>query len=148
MSAARRHATQYLEVEDDPALREKIYTKLAAEIDVIKSLPEKYQALIREEEKLMTLLLRACDVHDAACPSAAAGPPVVPRSPKFWDFAGCVPPTKLAPVVDHNQCNRRSWCRLRRRVPGSLIRRGRRSLPGVNGSALNGCIRPTFERAR
>jgi tellurite resistance protein TerC len=65
VSAARRHATQYLEVEDDPALREEIYTQLVAEINVIKTLPDKYRARIREEEELMTLLHKARDTHDA-----------------------------------------------------------------------------------
>ena len=65
MSAARRHATEYLEIENDAARREEIYAKLVAEIEVIKSLPEKYRARIREEEKLMALLHRARETHDA-----------------------------------------------------------------------------------
>ena len=65
VSAARRHATEYLEVENDPARREVIYAKLAGEIEEIKALPEKYRARIREEEKLMALLHQARDTHDA-----------------------------------------------------------------------------------
>jgi len=63
VSSARRHATQYLEVEDDPALRDEIYAKLCAEIEEIRRLPEKYRARIREEERLMALLYRARDTH-------------------------------------------------------------------------------------
>jgi tellurite resistance protein TerC len=65
VSAARRHATQYLEIEDDPVRREEIYAKLVDEIEVIKSLPEKYRKRVREEEKLMALLFKARDTHDA-----------------------------------------------------------------------------------
>jgi tellurite resistance protein TerC len=65
VSAARRRAIEYLEVEDDPVRREEMYAKLVREIDDIKKLPEKYRARIREEEKLMALLHRARDTHDA-----------------------------------------------------------------------------------
>lgn len=65
VSAARRHATEYLEIENDPARREQIYADLVGEIEVIKSVPEKYRARIREEEKLMALLYKARDTHDA-----------------------------------------------------------------------------------
>jgi TerC family integral membrane protein len=66
VTAARRHAGQYLEVETDPAQREEIFAKLTADIDIIKVLPEKHRKRIREEEKLMALLLRARDEHDRA----------------------------------------------------------------------------------
>lgn len=66
VSAARHHATDYLDVETDPARREEIFARLLAEIEVIKGLPEKYRRRIREEEKLMALLARACDEHDRA----------------------------------------------------------------------------------
>ena len=64
VSAARRHAMEYLEVENDPARRAEIYEKLRREIEEIKKLPEKYRARIREEEKLMALLTKARDTHD------------------------------------------------------------------------------------
>jgi hypothetical protein len=63
--AARRYATEYLEIEHDSARRDEIYAKLLDEINVIKQLPEKYRARIREEEKLMALLHTARETHDA-----------------------------------------------------------------------------------
>jgi tellurite resistance protein TerC len=69
VAVARRRATEYLEVEDDPVRREEIYARLAEAIVEIKKLPEKYRARIREEDKLMELLYRCRDVHDE---SAAA----------------------------------------------------------------------------
>jgi tellurite resistance protein TerC len=65
VSAARRHATEYLEVEDDPARRAEVYAKLLGEIDTIKKLPARYRARIRDEEQLMTLLDKAREAHDA-----------------------------------------------------------------------------------
>jgi len=66
VTSARHHAQDYIDVEVDPVRREQIFAKLAAEIDVIKSLPEKYRARIREEEKLMALFTRAYDEHERA----------------------------------------------------------------------------------
>ncbi len=63
IASARRHAIEYLEVEDDPALCEYIFAELCAEEQILKRLPEKYRARIREEEKLMTLLKRAHAKH-------------------------------------------------------------------------------------
>ena len=64
VASARQHAVEYLEVETEPARREEIFTKLAAEVEVLKALPEKYRARIRQEEKLMALLARARDEHE------------------------------------------------------------------------------------
>jgi tellurite resistance protein TerC len=64
VTAARHHALEYVQVEADGARREEIYAKLVAEIDVIKSLPEKYRKRIREEDKLMALLQQARDEHE------------------------------------------------------------------------------------
>jgi tellurite resistance protein TerC len=66
VSAARRHAAAYLDVEKDPAWRESIFAKLLEEEAAIRQLPEKYRARIREEDKLMALLRRAHAEHDAA----------------------------------------------------------------------------------
>ncbi|WP_233159794.1 TerC family protein [Pseudonocardia sp. MH-G8] len=66
VSAARRHATEYLEVETESAHREEIFAKLLTEEAHIRALPEKYRARIREEDKLMALLRRAHAEHDAA----------------------------------------------------------------------------------
>ncbi|MBC3194567.1 TerC family protein [Pseudonocardia sp. C8] len=65
VSGARRHAAEYLDVETDPEQRESIFRKLLAEEAVIRGLPEKYRARIREEDKLMDLLRRAHAAHDA-----------------------------------------------------------------------------------
>jgi tellurite resistance protein TerC len=66
VSAARRYAAEYLDVEKDPAWREEIFSKLLAEEAQLKKLPEKYRARIREEEKLMALLKKAHAEHDAS----------------------------------------------------------------------------------
>jgi len=70
VSAARRHATEYLTCEIDPAVREDVFRKLIAEEAQLRRLPERYRARIREEEQLMALLRRAHAEHDAvAAPS-------------------------------------------------------------------------------
>ncbi|WIV57844.1 TerC family protein [Amycolatopsis nalaikhensis] len=66
VSAARRHAIAYLDVETDPAIREGIFTQLLAEETQIATLPEKYRSRIRDQEQLMALLNRAHAEHDAA----------------------------------------------------------------------------------
>ena len=65
VSAARRHATEYLMCETDPAVRENLFQMLLAEEAHLRRLPEKYRARIREEEKLMELLRRAHAEHEA-----------------------------------------------------------------------------------
>ncbi|WP_181448900.1 TerC/Alx family metal homeostasis membrane protein [Nonomuraea aridisoli] len=64
VSAARRHAQEYLDVERDPEVREEIYRRLLTEEAQLRRLPEKYRRRIREEEKLMALLRRAHEEHD------------------------------------------------------------------------------------
>jgi tellurite resistance protein TerC len=66
VSAARRHAIEYLDVETDPAIREDIFAHLLAEEAQITTLPEKYRTRIRNQEQLMTLLHRAHTEHDTA----------------------------------------------------------------------------------
>jgi tellurite resistance protein TerC len=66
VSAARRHAIAYLDVETDPAIREHIYHELLAEEAQITTLPEKYRARIPDQEKLMALLNRAHAEHDSS----------------------------------------------------------------------------------
>jgi tellurite resistance protein TerC len=73
VTAARHHAIEYLDVETDPARREEIFAKLAAEIEVIKGLPEKYRARIRQEEKLMALFTAAHEEHERATADARGG---------------------------------------------------------------------------
>ncbi|MCM6779012.1 TerC family protein [Nocardia sp. CDC159] len=65
VSAARRHAIAYLDVETDPAIREDIFDHLLAEEAQIKTLPENYRARIRDQQQLMALLNRAHTEHDA-----------------------------------------------------------------------------------
>ncbi|HEX5205986.1 TerC family protein [Paractinoplanes rhizophilus] len=87
VAAARRHATEFLDIETDPAYCDEIFHKLLVEEDRIKSLPERYRARLRAEEDLMGLLQRAHELHDervalgrcyqpagaGASPSGAAG---------------------------------------------------------------------------
>jgi tellurite resistance protein TerC len=65
VSAARRLAIEYLEVQCDPSRREDVFARLCAEEMTLKGLPEKYRKRIREEDELMDLLRRAHAVHDA-----------------------------------------------------------------------------------
>lgn len=66
VSAVRRHAQEYLNVEHDPKVREGIFAKLLAEEAQLKKLPERYRREIRDEDKLMALLRRAHEEHDRA----------------------------------------------------------------------------------
>ncbi|GAA4956810.1 TerC/Alx family metal homeostasis membrane protein [Actinoplanes utahensis] len=63
-AAARRHATEFLDVETDPAYCDEIYHKLLVEEENLKRLPEKYRARVRGESELMALLERAHRVHE------------------------------------------------------------------------------------
>jgi len=74
VSAARHHAIEYLDVETDAARREEIFADLTAEIEVIKSLPEKYRARIRQEDDLMALFERAHAEHSRATVVTGPGP--------------------------------------------------------------------------
>jgi tellurite resistance protein TerC len=65
VAAARRHAAEYLESETDPEHREEIFRQLLHEEQQLRKLPERYRKRIREEEKLMALLRRAHEEHDA-----------------------------------------------------------------------------------
>jgi tellurite resistance protein TerC len=79
VSAARRHATEYLDAETDAEHREEIYRALVAEEERLRKLPEKYRRRIREEEKLMTLLRRAHAEHDGRVAADSNG--MLPTSP-------------------------------------------------------------------
>lgn len=80
VSGARRHATEYLDVEKDDEHRESLYRKLRAEEADIRGLPEKYRARIREEYQLMELLRRAHATHDREHGTTAAADPDVTRT--------------------------------------------------------------------
>ena len=64
VAAARRHASEFLDIETDPRYCDQIYHKLLDEETHLKSLPEKYRARIRQQDELMALLRRAHQVHD------------------------------------------------------------------------------------
>jgi TerC family integral membrane protein len=64
VSAARRHAREYVDIEPDPAYCDEIYHKLLKEEAQLRSLPEKYRMQIHEERELMELLRRAHQVHE------------------------------------------------------------------------------------
>jgi tellurite resistance protein TerC len=64
VAAARRHATEFLNVETDPAYCDTLFHRLLDEETHLKSLPEKYRAKIREEDELMGLLSEAHEVHE------------------------------------------------------------------------------------
>ncbi|MGP4094625.1 TerC family protein [Nonomuraea sp. KM90] len=64
VSVVRRHAQQYLDVEQDPEVREEIFRRLLAEEAQLRKLPEKYRRQIRDEDRLMALLRRAHEEHD------------------------------------------------------------------------------------
>jgi tellurite resistance protein TerC len=68
VSGARRHATDYLDLnyETDIVERERIYAKLCAEEQEIRKLPEKYKRLIRNETEFMDLIRNAHLEHDKA----------------------------------------------------------------------------------
>lgn len=66
ISGARRHASEYLDVQysADEAERERIFSRLLDEEETIKGLPPKQRARIRDEEKLMSLLHEAHAHYD------------------------------------------------------------------------------------
>ena len=68
VSGARRHATEYLDLnyETDMVERDKLFAKMCREEDQIRKLPEKYKRLIRNETEFLDLLGRAHTEHDKA----------------------------------------------------------------------------------
>ena len=64
VSAARRHAKEFLGIEQDPQYCDEVYHKLLVEEGKIKELPEKYRARIRSEDELMDLLRDAHHKHE------------------------------------------------------------------------------------
>jgi tellurite resistance protein TerC len=63
VNAARRHATEFLEVEKDATYCDEIYHRLLVEEESLRNLPERHRARIRQEDELMALLKRAHQVH-------------------------------------------------------------------------------------
>lgn len=68
VSGARRHATEYLDLnyETDMAERDKIFARMCREENQIRKLPEKYKRLVRHETEFMELLRNAHTEHDKA----------------------------------------------------------------------------------
>ena len=64
VAAARRHATEFLDIETDPKYCDEIFHKLLDEEARLKTLPERYRARIGAEEELMDLLRQAHRAHD------------------------------------------------------------------------------------
>ncbi len=64
VAEARRHAREFLEIDQDPQYCDDVYHKLVNEEANIRELPEKYRARIRQEDELMNLLERAHRVHE------------------------------------------------------------------------------------
>jgi len=64
VATARRHATEFLDIETDPAYCDELFHKLLDEEAKLRTLPEKYRAEIRAEDELMGLLQRAHRLHD------------------------------------------------------------------------------------
>jgi tellurite resistance protein TerC len=64
VTAARRHAREYLDVETDPMYCDEIFHRLLAEEAHLRRLPEKYRARIREEGELVRLLRDAHGLHE------------------------------------------------------------------------------------
>lgn len=63
-SSVRRHAVEYLEVEDDPNVRRQVYEAFLEEERKLAEVPAKYQAKIREDDKLNELIQRTHSEHD------------------------------------------------------------------------------------
>jgi tellurite resistance protein TerC len=64
VSAARRHAHEFLDIDQDPAYCDEVFHRLLREEELIKQLPEKQRKRIREESELMDLLDRAHAEHE------------------------------------------------------------------------------------
>ncbi|MEU4424167.1 TerC family protein [Actinoplanes sp. NPDC024001] len=64
VSNARRHATEFLDIETDPAYCDEIFHRLLREEENLRQLPERHRARIRQEDDLMDLLRRAHQVHE------------------------------------------------------------------------------------
>ncbi|GLY03469.1 putative membrane protein [Actinoplanes sp. NBRC 101535] len=64
VSAARRHATEFLDIETDAAYCDEIYHRLLVEEANLRSLPARHRERIRREEDLMELLNRAHREHE------------------------------------------------------------------------------------
>ena len=60
---ARRHAHEFLDIDQDPTYCDEVFHRLLREEEQIKRLPEKHRRRIRAEADLMDLLRRAHEKH-------------------------------------------------------------------------------------
>ncbi|MCF6474409.1 TerC family protein [Nonomuraea sp. MG754425] len=70
VSAVRRHAQEYLDVEHDPERRAELFAKLGAEEEQLRRLPAKYRRRIPEQDRLTDLLHRVHEEHTRTHESA------------------------------------------------------------------------------
>ncbi|GGS70735.1 TerC family protein [Nonomuraea spiralis] len=66
VSAVRRHAQEYLEVEKEPARREEVFRELAAAEARLRELPDRQRARVAEDDRLAALVRRAHAEHEAS----------------------------------------------------------------------------------
>jgi len=64
VNAARRHANEFLNIDQDPAYCDEVFHRLLDEEAKIKALPEKQRKWIRQEGELMELLRQAHSAHE------------------------------------------------------------------------------------
>jgi tellurite resistance protein TerC len=63
VNAARRHAKEFLNIDQDPEYCDEVFHRLLEEEAKIKALPEKQRKWIRQEDELMDLLHQAHAAH-------------------------------------------------------------------------------------
>lgn len=75
LSSARRHATEYLDLEytADPAERERIYAELVDEESVLRRMAAEHPSIAKGQDELRELIARAHDAHRAH-PATGRGP--------------------------------------------------------------------------
>ncbi|MFI6923029.1 TerC family protein [Nonomuraea spiralis] len=66
VSAVRRHAQEYLEVEKEPARREEVFRELAAAEARLRELPDRQRARVAADDRLAALVGRAHAEHEAS----------------------------------------------------------------------------------
>ena len=64
VNAARRHANEFLNIDQDPAYCDEVFHRLLDEEAKIKALPDKQRKWIRQEGELMELLRQAHSAHE------------------------------------------------------------------------------------
>ena len=77
VAAARRHAHEFLDIEQDPAYCDEVFHKLLLEEAQLRKLPEKYRKRIRQEDELMDLLKKAHRVHEERVATGACFVPAI-----------------------------------------------------------------------